>query len=66
MRAQAELALAGVPGFRGVGVGVRSRGRVLTDELVFKVYVATKRAASEVPARELVPCEIAGVPTDVL
>jgi hypothetical protein len=54
--------LAGAPGFRGVGVGVRS----LTDSLVFKVYVAAKRAASEVPAGELGPREIAGVPTDVL
>src|SRR3954469_20342711 len=61
----AERLLA-VPGVTAVGVGGRERAGQPTGELVIKVFVTGKRPAGEVPADQLIPAEIEGVPTDVV
>lgn len=58
--------LIGIPGVTKVAVGVRERGGELTDEFVFRVHVEQKLPADEVPADQMVPAEVAGVPTDVV
>lgn len=42
------------PGVTGVGIGLRRKGGVLTDEIVVKVFVAHKRPLEELPAGHLI------------
>lgn len=49
----------------GVGYGAKVVGRGL-DGLAVRVYVRTKRPRRDLSSRELVPDEVAGVPTDVI
>jgi hypothetical protein len=49
----------------GVGYGAKVVGRGL-DGLAVRVYVRTKRPRRQLTSRELVPDEVAGVPTDVI
>jgi hypothetical protein len=55
-----------IPGVVEVGVGLRERRGVLTDEGVFRVYVEEKRPESEVPPAQRIPPSIRGFPTDVI
>jgi hypothetical protein len=66
LRPRAEAELRGIAGVRAIGVGVRSRSGALTGELVFKVYVDAKRSPTELTPDQMVPPDIAGVPTDVV
>jgi hypothetical protein len=54
------------PGVTGVGVGYREKGGQLTDELVIRVYLESKRPLVEVPAESRIPTEIGGFKTDVI
>lgn len=49
----------------GVGYGAKVVGRGL-DGLAVRVYVRTKRPRRQLASSELVPDEVAGVPTDVI
>ena len=49
----------------GVGVGLRRRGGVFTDEVAIIVMVSKKRMKVNLSAEELLPEQIEGVPVDV-
>jgi hypothetical protein len=49
----------------GVGVGLRSRGGVFTNEVAIIVMVSKKVVRTELPADEVLPTELDGVPVDV-
>jgi hypothetical protein len=61
-----EERLRGIPGVVHVSVGLKEQqGRLLTDRLCIRVYVSKKKSPRELSAAELIPAEIAGIPTDV-
>jgi len=61
-----EQNLRGIPGVVHVSVGLKEKsGRLLTDRLCIRVYVAKKKSPHELSAAELIPAEIAGISTDV-
>src|SRR5262245_46880878 len=61
-----EKRLRGMPGVVHVSVGLKEQqGRLLTDRLCIRVYVSQKKSARELSTAELIPTEIAGIPTDV-
>lgn len=49
----------------GVGVGLRRRAGDLTDDVVLVVMVSRKVPRAQLAPKDLVPCEIDGVPVDV-
>ena len=49
----------------GVGIGLRKRGRVFTDETVLTVMVRQKEPRSVLRPRDVIPSELDGVPVDV-
>ncbi len=49
----------------GVGIGLRERGGVLTDQVVLTVMVRQKEALSQLRRRDIIPAELDGVPVDV-
>lgn len=55
-----------IPGVERVSVGLRERGGQVTREMVFRVHVRRKLPESEVPAGEMIPASIFGVPIDVI
>jgi hypothetical protein len=55
-----------IPGVVEVGVALRERGGVLTDEPVFRIEVVEKLPDSEIPPGERIPKVIRGFPTDVI
>ncbi|TCO42565.1 hypothetical protein EV646_113187 [Kribbella antiqua] len=55
-----------IPGVSRVAVGARERAGEIVEEFVFRVHVDEKLPESELPPDQLVPREIAGVPTDVV
>jgi hypothetical protein len=61
----AEARLRSIPGVRHVCVGLRERAGKISRELCIRVYVNAKRPESELSARERIPREIGGIPTDV-
>jgi hypothetical protein len=61
----ARSELERIPGVVEVGVGLRRRGGEIVDEAVYIVSVHHKLPPDEVPAGELVPHAVHGVPTDV-
>ncbi len=54
------------PGVTAVDVGFRFRGGVMTDELAIRVHVRRKLPAEALPAHELLPESIEGIPVDVI
>jgi hypothetical protein len=60
-----EQELMAYPGVVGVGVGLRSRGGRLGEQVCVVVMVQKKRPAAELPPDELLPAELDGVPLDV-
>jgi hypothetical protein len=59
----AEPRLLSLPGVQGVSVGYKQVGGKPTGTLAIIVYVEKKQ---DVPARDAIPAEIQGVPTDVV
>lgn len=49
----------------GVGVGLRSRAGVFTDEVAIIAMVSKKYLKADLPEEELIPEVIEGVPVDV-
>ncbi len=49
----------------GVGIGLRSRGGQLSDELTIIVSVTHKVPQEALGPRDLIPSELEGVPVDV-
>ncbi|MFD4240319.1 hypothetical protein ACFWP3_01660 [Streptomyces sp. NPDC058525] len=58
--------LFAIPGVMFVGVGGKEVDGVLTREPAVKVLVREKLPASALPAAELIPSDVDGVPTDVV
>lgn len=58
--------LLALPGVTAVGLGSKEIGGQPTGELALKVFIEVKRDAGRVPAEELIPAEIDGLPTDVI
>ena len=54
------------PGVRHVSVGLKETAGKPTEEIVFRVYVETKRPANELAQESMVPGSVLGVKTDVL
>jgi hypothetical protein len=65
IRARYEDELLAQPGVVGVGVGLRTQGGEITDQVALVVLVHTKLAAQDVPEDEMLPSEIEGIPVDV-
>ena len=55
-----------IPGVHTVYVGLRYRNFQLTDELALCVIVRRKQPLERIAPSELVPSQIAGIPTDVI
>lgn len=53
------------PGVVSVGVGLRQRGGMLTDEVCIVIMVRNKRPLANLPPGEALPAKIEGVPVDV-
>src|SRR5262245_988854 len=66
LHTQAQAALGAIPGVVGVGLGLKERSGVVTDEVALRVYVREKKERSRLSNEERVPEEFLGVPTDVL
>jgi hypothetical protein len=49
----------------GVGVGLRNRAGVFTNEVAIIVMVSKKRLRADLSVEDLLPVEIEGVPVDV-
>jgi hypothetical protein len=49
----------------GVGIGLRKKGGVLTDETVLTVMVRHKEPRSVLRPTDVIPTELDGVPVDV-
>jgi hypothetical protein len=58
--------LLAVPGVHTVAIGAKQVGGYSTNELAIVVFLEKKRAASELPADELIPPELDGIKTDVV
>lgn len=58
--------LLALPGVTAVGLGSKEITGRPTGELALKVFVEVKTDAAAVPAEELIPAEIDGLPTDVI
>ncbi len=63
---RAVAGLLARPGVVMVGLGSKEVGGEPTGELAIKVFVKVKRAPGDVPAGDLIPATIEGVPTDVI
>ncbi len=64
--ARARSELMKIPGILGVGYGYKTRGGSVSRDLSWVVFVRKKKPLSELPAAEVIPRELFGVPTDVL
>ena len=49
----------------GIGVGLRSRDGVYTDEVALIVLVSKKVVRADLPPEHVLPSELEGVPVDV-
>lgn len=65
LAAGAEGRLRRIPGVVHVSVGAKHRAGAITGQMCIRVYVERKRSRAEIPADEIVPAEIDGIPTDV-
>jgi hypothetical protein len=63
---RAETDLLALPGVTGVEIGYKEVGGEPTDRLAIRVLVAEKKPRGKVPAKQRVPEEIDGHPTDVI
>jgi hypothetical protein len=53
------------PEIISVDLGLKERGGKLTSEFSWRVFVKEKKAASELKPEQMIPKEVAGIPTDV-
>jgi hypothetical protein len=58
--------LLAIPGVRLVALACKEIDGVSTGQLAIRVHVVRKRAAASVPAEELIPATIDGIPVDVI
>jgi hypothetical protein len=65
LRTGPETQLRAIPGVVHVSVGLKETNGKVTDQLCVRVYVEQKKAKEALPAAQLIPSEINGVPTDV-
>jgi hypothetical protein len=62
----AEHDLLKLPGVNAVDIGHKHVGGKPTDTMAIRVYVTKKKPLKDVPAKERIPKEIEGHPTDVV
>lgn len=62
----AHLRFGGSPFVTGIDMGTRYAGGEVTDDMAIRIHVRGKRPVEALKPEELVPPEIAGVPTDVV
>jgi hypothetical protein len=62
----AEEELRSIPGVVHVSVGLKERGRKVTREPSFRIYVQDKRPMHSLPPGERIPSRIHGIATDVI
>lgn len=60
-----EQQLLALPNVLHVSVGLKQTGGKLSDQLCVRVYVNEKKRPEQLTARDRVPAEVKGVPTDV-
>lgn len=65
LAAGAERQLLAIPNVVHVSVGLKETSGKVSDQLCVRVYVKEKKDREAVPAAELIPSEVNGVPTDV-
>lgn len=63
---KARTQLMQIPGVIGVGVGLKEKDGKVTEDISLQVYVQQKKSESSLPADQIIPKEIEGIPTDVL
>lgn len=63
---EARAELEGIPGVVDVRAGIREKGGMATEQVVFHVFVERKRPLMEIPPEHRVPPVVAGFPTDVI
>ncbi len=61
-----ERELKNIPGVVGVGIGFKEVAGEVTDEVVFRVYVESKKSPQDVTPSHMIPKEMYGHKTDVL
>ena len=66
IKTRATERLLALPGVVAVGLGSKEVSEQPTGELAIKVFVKVKRTPDELPADEVIPAEIEGLPTDVI
>jgi len=66
IRHRADRLLSRLPGVVGVGLGLRERNGVVTEELALRVYVRQKRGCGGLRASAMIPRSFERIPTDVL
>lgn len=60
-----EELLLKIPGVHHVSIGLKETNGHITDTLCIRIYVLEKKDNSQLPAQEVLPSEINGIPTDV-
>jgi hypothetical protein len=53
------------PEIKSVDLGLKMTGGLLTDELAWRIFIDQKKSKSDLPASQLIPEEILGIPTDI-
>jgi hypothetical protein len=66
VKENAEQDLLKIPGVTGVDIGFKEVNGQRTSTIAIRVLVEEKKANKDVPARERIPKEINGIPTDVI
>lgn len=65
VKARYEQSLLEKANVIGVGIGIRKREGIYTGEVALIVMVQKKLPRTELPAEDLLPNEIEGVPVDI-
>lgn len=65
VKARHEKSLLKLANVIGVGVGLKEINRQLTDQIAIVVNVTEKKPLSALAARDVVPPQLEGIPTDV-
>lgn len=62
----AQSRLLAIPGVHSVAIGAKRVAGKSTNEPAIAVFVVKKKDPSEIPAGQLIPSQIEGIPTDVV
>ena len=65
LKSGVEDLLLKIPGVHHVSIGLKEVNGHITDTLCIRIYVVEKKDNSKLPAHEVLPSEINGIPTDV-